>query len=974
MRNLKKLFAVILVVAMLASMMVPALAANTYEAEALKLQAINVFAGGPADLKLDEGVTRIQGLTFAIRAAGKDADALAMTDAEVDAILADWTDAASIPAWGRNYAAYAIKNGITVGLSATEKIFGALNPISGTSFLVFIMKSGMGYADVTTANVVEAAVTAGILTAGQAATFGAKEALIRDDAAGILYGAFTTGTNADGTKLIDAYIASGATTLEAAVAAGFAEEPVPEELAFLDASAPNLIQIVLELNGAEYDEKELKQTKYYEVSAVPAGQDDEEEIDIDKIDVDGDTVTITLDTAIANQTEGTITIDEDIAGEDVEFELEFFDTTIPRVENVEVIGKDTLKVTFSEPMAGLDNTNKGEFKIKKGSKSFSVKQVSPQKNGVEAKVEVYGTFTEGTLTVAVGKGLEDYAGFNVIARTFEVEVVVDETAPVVTGYKDASREEVTLIFDEDIKFSTYKQENFYHTNTNASNRVNSQPEIDGNEITLDFSTSKLPEGTAYVYIKSGAVQDYWGNKNDTIKVKIDVDEDVTPPEVTEVKLTVDTLKVVFNEKLDKDIAEDRDNYILKDEDGDEVSLRSATYSWDPDDEEATVTIRLRSDIDEGVYTLEVVDVEDLAGNAMDDYETELELDDTTAPTFPDFAYVDVISATGKGEYEIYLIFDEELAVDGKYDATDLNKYELDGDNLGTKNEDDDYKVTLEMLQDNKVVKITVKGDDENVRINVGVSEIEVGRIADVAGNYTALSTTLDTRNISTKSINIEEAVATAKDTIEVTFEDALDEYEIDDFIVTDGVDTYAIDSIDVVDDDEIVITLEEDLPADTSAVKLQTVADADDINTENSFGLKLAANQDIEVEDEIAPAVEELDDTNVAGFEPDYLGNGDDDDVQSVWAKCNTGATTTSVIYIQFDEDLEYIHGNLGIFEVNGGDNEVLAVTEADGLVTITVDGEILKGDDIVITVVFDTAGNKAEDITVEVEYAVEQL
>ena len=221
MRNLKKLLAVILTVVMIASMMVPALAANTYEDEALKLQAINVFAGGPEDLKLDEGVTRIQGLTFAIRAAGKDAEALAMEDAEVDAILADWTDADSIPAWGRKYAAYAIKNSITVGLSSTEKIFGALNPISGTSFLVFVMKSGMGYADVTTANVIDAAVNAGILTAGQAATFGAKEALIRDDAAGILFGAFTTGVNADGTSLLDAYIASGATTAADAAAAGF---------------------------------------------------------------------------------------------------------------------------------------------------------------------------------------------------------------------------------------------------------------------------------------------------------------------------------------------------------------------------------------------------------------------------------------------------------------------------------------------------------------------------------------------------------------------------------------------------------------------------------------------------------------------------------------------------------------------------------------------------------------------------------
>ena len=98
MRNLKKVLAVILTVAMLASLMVPAFAAVSNLEEAKKLQAIGLFAGGEADLKLDEDVTRIQGLTFAIRAAGKEDEALAMTDEEVAAELAKFNDAADIPA------------------------------------------------------------------------------------------------------------------------------------------------------------------------------------------------------------------------------------------------------------------------------------------------------------------------------------------------------------------------------------------------------------------------------------------------------------------------------------------------------------------------------------------------------------------------------------------------------------------------------------------------------------------------------------------------------------------------------------------------------------------------------------------------------------------------------------------------------------------------------------------------------------
>ena len=90
MRNLKKLFAVILTVAMIASLMVPALAATQNTEKALKLQAINVMAGTVDDLKLDEDLTRIQALTFAIRAAGKDAEALALTAEEIEEIFEGW--------------------------------------------------------------------------------------------------------------------------------------------------------------------------------------------------------------------------------------------------------------------------------------------------------------------------------------------------------------------------------------------------------------------------------------------------------------------------------------------------------------------------------------------------------------------------------------------------------------------------------------------------------------------------------------------------------------------------------------------------------------------------------------------------------------------------------------------------------------------------------------------------------------------
>ncbi len=224
MRNLKKLFAVLLAVAMIASMMVPALAAVDYQDEALKLQAIKVFAGGPDDLKLEEGVSRAQGLAFAIRVAGKEAEVQAMADADVDAILADWVDASELTggaAWARKYVAYAVKTEMTLGVGG--KKLAALENITGTSLMVFVLKA-MGYSEATTANIAELVVDKGVMSAGDAAKFAAiQSGLVRDDAAGILFNAFANGVNKDGTKLIDAYIASGATTEAAAAEAGFVE-------------------------------------------------------------------------------------------------------------------------------------------------------------------------------------------------------------------------------------------------------------------------------------------------------------------------------------------------------------------------------------------------------------------------------------------------------------------------------------------------------------------------------------------------------------------------------------------------------------------------------------------------------------------------------------------------------------------------------------------------------------------------------
>ncbi len=229
----RRILATLLAVVIIASMAVPAFAAVENAEKAVKLQTIGLMAGGINDLNLDGELNRIQGLTFAIRAAGKEAEALAMSDSEVNSILANVVDRGDIPNWANGYAqkyvAYAVKHKYTLGMDSTilPKVkFGPMKSISGTSFMVFLMKSGMGYSNVTTENVIEKAIEAKIITVSEAGKYGSKPELIRDDASGILFGAAMNGINADGKTLIQSLIESGFVTRENAINAGFIKDDV----------------------------------------------------------------------------------------------------------------------------------------------------------------------------------------------------------------------------------------------------------------------------------------------------------------------------------------------------------------------------------------------------------------------------------------------------------------------------------------------------------------------------------------------------------------------------------------------------------------------------------------------------------------------------------------------------------------------------------------------------------------------------
>ncbi|NLM75908.1 MAG: S-layer homology domain-containing protein, partial [Clostridiaceae bacterium] len=385
MRNLKRVFAVIITVAMLASLMVPALASVSYLEEAKKLQTIGLFAGTEADLKLDEDVTRIQGLTFAIRAAGKEDEALAMTDEEVEELLAKFNDADDIPFWNGNgpkYVAYAIKNGITVGDGQGN--FLPLAKISGRAFLVFLLKSGMGYADVTTQTAPDVAVEAGVLTSGQAVKYAlAEDGIIRDDAAAILYGAAMNGVNADGVKFIEALIDAGFVSAEKAAEAGFIT--IAPEVLEAKVEAKNLKEVVLTFNKDVEDIDGIDKKESYKFKNLA----------VDSVAVDGNVVTLTVGTkekGADNQASYKLTISKDILKDNNEFDVYFFDASMPEVVGITVTGPKSFELKFSEPIK-----DDGNLTLKSGTSTLSIdtSSLNDGKGSDTFNVKMYSTFTDG---------------------------------------------------------------------------------------------------------------------------------------------------------------------------------------------------------------------------------------------------------------------------------------------------------------------------------------------------------------------------------------------------------------------------------------------------------------------------------------------------------------------------------------------------------------------------------------------------
>jgi Big-like domain-containing protein/putative Ig domain-containing protein len=557
-----------------------------------------------------------------------------------------------------------------------------------------------------------------------------------------------------------------------------------------------------------------------DVSNYTLENEDEDEIDsaFEKIEIDDskEFAIMTLkdeaiddddDDKVQNQKDYTLTIDEDVFGEEVVKTFEVKDLELPEVVSAEIVGKNTIKVIFSEPVKSSDklvNQLKEEcFEI--NDDDLSIDEINLLDNHNEANIILSTDLEDGDdVKVKVRSKFEDYAGYSIKATTLPLKVQQNKEELEVVGFKDTSDSEVTLIFNKDIKFgednssdSDYEVaedddflENFYHTNGKTTAKT---AKIDGNELILTFDAEDdaLPDGTAYVHVDAEALQDLWDKENNDLMIAVTVNADKEKPEIKKVEQgdSDDEIVVKFTEEVKDNgngSGERKNNYTLYDKDGDEIKIDSIKLNSDKD--EATIT--LRDDLDGGEeYKLEVEDIEDVVGNKISKDTIKFKSEAKSSVAAGDID-VDIYS---KGEKEQKLVVDfdgEEMEIGkGKYAIDNIENYTVQVYNKDTKkvvkeyNLDDYYKAKFKLVDDNNGVELDVpadKADDEN---QIDFSELHsneiiqlvISRVKTVNGNminnvaYAPIEA-----KVGSKIDVDEDPVATSPTTIKVEFKKEFD--------------------------------------------------------------------------------------------------------------------------------------------------------------------------------------------------------
>ncbi|MEK5640214.1 hypothetical protein BK138_28340 [Paenibacillus rhizosphaerae] len=535
------------------------------------------------------------------------------------------------------------------------------------------------------------------------------------------------------------------------------------------ASAANLKQVVVTFDGT-LDPASAGNKNNYVV--------DGKTIDSVTVGADKKSVTILLaeGSTLTNQKQTFVQVNNvksEGAAKTITQKVEFtaLDVTVPEVQSVTALGTKAFKVKFSEPVQPTDLIS-SNFRVDDKTIAANVKYAYPD------TVIVTTNLSEGQHTLRVS-GVKDYSNLAVVPVAKDFTVTQDTTAPKVVSTSSYDLKEVTVEFDETVKSvsSAY---------ANVSSIKADSITINDNKVTLHFPQAlSYSENTVHI----AGVKDYSDNSGD-VDVTVTPSLDVTRPTVVATAVSQENAngdyvaEVQFSKAVNKDDAQDRSKYVLKDSAGNVAKVSGVNSNGNPirqpqlSTDGKKVTINFGPGLANDDYTLTISGIRDTSyvGNVLLPYTATLSVKDAV--------FGQINRAWSQGQY-VYVQFNKTLSTSGAGNAADPAKYTIDNKPLTYNASDVEFVST-------DTVRVFARNFSVAELTATPLPVITASYIQDANGNYLRSSAVnggynlFATINGINKAVQVEGTVkANSINEVSVSFNGPLNSVDASEFVLTD---------------------------------------------------------------------------------------------------------------------------------------------------------------------------------------------
>ncbi|MED4351013.1 S-layer homology domain-containing protein [Schinkia azotoformans] len=675
-------------------------------------------------------------------------------------------------------------------------------------------------------------------------------------------------------------------------------------LKFEEAKAINLKQVKITANHAGYNTQQVTNQELYKIEDSNGNK-----IKVANIQLNQKEITLTLEKALKDGS-AKLVVDSAITGEVENFRLNFSDREKPTVTSIKPTGKNSYVIYFSEPLDfGVENgktlTKKDiEKTLELNDYRYSIEKATVEEFGQALHIELESNLREGEFELEFldTDWLHDYAGNELRTSSFDFTMKYEKTAPQLIEVKNVQPNQATLVFDRYIKLR-YRG---YLYHTSSAHYPSKAVVQNGNELVLTFDSNHMITKSTDIILENGAVEDLWGNQNTKATKAIQVAEDKTPPTIESVEFVDSTvadsknikMKVTFSESVKKDIADDIDNYKLKDGKGTTIKIKDIRFeNSSTNDKIATFTIdRYYGELPKQQFTLQADKIKDLVGNVSDEFEYSF----TTSSEKPpgDFT-AKMITNDDEESVRIIIDYGKKMSTSGSYSINQLDLYELKVNKTIALLDDlhriDGFNVTFKAFDNGKKAEILIEKTGKLVGVwddffwdlveavdddDLDDVELVVGRLADEDDNRTQSIVNKIKLSVQGEfSTNQVTAKAIDDKIIKLTFDEELTNFDDDDFIVfwdrdSDG----KFDSNEKLDSkmsmntvggkSVITIKLDDKLDADGRYDKkyVYVVTDSN-VKTKTRYGQTIKINN-LRVQDGIAPKIDTYRGTELVYVQP----------------------------------------------------------------------------------------------------------